>query len=248
LTSLSPSATKTGIFLFTGISVESILAKISIMLVPALLAVTLHEVAHGYTADRLGDPTARLLGRLSLNPLRHLDPIGTLALLFFGFGWARPVPVNFNNLHRVRQDMILVSLAGPVTNFSLAIFSALLLRGLGLWSEAVESNGAMVPMMLEPIGLMAGLSLYINMILGIFNLLPIPPLDGGRIMTGILPHRQAQLLSRIEPFGFIIILFLIFYTDLWRIVLSPAVSLLVGVLAGPEVVMVERAMHFLFGR
>src|SRR6056297_2832518 len=97
---------------------ENILAKISIMLVPALFAVTFHEISHGFVAERLGDPTARLLGRLSLNPLRHLDPIGTLALLFFGFGWARPVPVNFGNLRKPKQDMIWVALAGPTTNFT----------------------------------------------------------------------------------------------------------------------------------
>jgi Zn-dependent protease len=227
---------------------ESILAKISIMLVPALLAVTLHEVAHGYTAERLGDPTARLLGRLTLNPLRHLDPIGTLALLFFGFGWARPVPVNFHNLRRARQDMILVSVAGPVTNFSLAIFSALLLRVLGWWSGAAGDGDGMQAMVAEPLALMAAFSLYINVILGIFNLLPVPPLDGGRIMTGILPQRQADILARVEPFGFVLIIFLIFFTDLWRVVLAPSVFFLVGLLAGPHGEIVHRAMDFLFGR
>jgi Zn-dependent protease len=101
---------------------EHILLKISIMLVPALLAVTMHEVAHGFIAERLGDPTARLLGRLTLNPVKHLDPIGTIALLVFGFGWARPVPVNQNNLRRAQKDMIWVSLAGPAANLLLALF------------------------------------------------------------------------------------------------------------------------------
>ena len=224
---------------------ESILTKISIMLVPALLAVILHEVAHGFVAEKLGDPTARLLGRLTLNPLRHLDPIGTLALLFFGFGWARPVPVNFSNLGRPRRDMIWVSLGGPLTNFSLAALSALLLRWLAILHGGAETQLGMV---LEPLRLMCGFSLYINIILGVFNLLPIPPLDGGRVMTGLLPRRQAAALARIEPFGFVIIIFLVFFTDLWSLVLGPVVSFLVGILAGPQVDIVYRTIQFLFGR
>jgi Zn-dependent protease len=227
---------------------ESILAKISIMLVPALLAVTLHEVAHGYIAERFGDPTARLLGRLTLNPAKHLDPIGTLALLFFGFGWARPVPINFNNLRSPKQDMIWVALAGPGTNFSLAILSALLLRGVALLTQVFNPEGTDLALMVEPVSLMLGFSLYINIILGVFNLIPIPPLDGGRVMSGMLPQRQAEMLSRLEPFGFVIIIFLIFFTDLWRLVLAPVIYTLVGLLAGSQVLVVERAIHFLFGR
>jgi Zn-dependent protease len=225
---------------------ESILAKISIMLVPALLAVILHEVAHGFIAEKLGDPTARMLGRLTLNPLRHLDPVGTLALLFFGFGWARPVPVNFTNLGNPRRDMIWVSLGGPATNFSLAALSALLLRGLAHFDFG--GGGSTAVMILEPLRLMCGFSLYINVILGVFNLLPIPPLDGGRVMTGLLPRRQAAVLDRLEPFGFVIIIFLVFFTDLWRLVLGPVVSFLVGILAGSQVEIVYRTINFLFGR
>lgn len=227
---------------------ESILAKISIMLVPALLAVTLHEVAHGYIAERFGDPTARLLGRLTLNPAKHLDPIGTLALLFFGFGWARPVPINFNNLHSPKQDMIWVALAGPGTNFSLALLSAVLLRGLGLLTQAFNPEGTDLALMVEPVSLMLGFSLYINIILGVFNLIPIPPLDGGRVMSGLLPQRQADMLARLEPFGFVIIIFLVFFTDLWRLVLAPVIYTLVGFLAGPQALIVERVINFLFGR
>lgn len=223
---------------------EQLLTKISIMLVPALLAVTLHEVAHGYAAERCGDPTARLLGRLTLNPLRHLDPIGTLALLFFGFGWARPVPVNFRNLHRLRQDMVLVSTAGPGANFAMAILSALVLRILPGGGE----GGASQLVFVEPLALMAAFSLYINTILGIFNLLPIPPLDGGRILTGVLPPGPAALLARIEPFGFLLVIFLIFFTDLWQLVLAPVIFYLVGLLAGPEMYRVDQTMQFLLGR
>jgi Zn-dependent protease len=223
---------------------EQLLVKISIMLVPALLAVTLHEVAHGYAAERLGDPTARLLGRLTLNPLRHLDPIGTLALLFFGFGWARPVPVNFRNLRRLRQDMIVVSTAGPFANFSMAILSALLLRSL----PAGGAGDASLLIIAEPLALMAAFSLYINVILGIFNLLPIPPLDGGRILTGLLPQGPAAILARLEPFGFLIVIFLVFFTDLWRLVLAPLIFFLVSLLAGPEMFRVDQTMQFLLGR
>ncbi|BCR05162.1 protease [Desulfuromonas versatilis] len=224
---------------------ESILAKISIMLVPALLAVTLHEVAHGYVAEKFGDPTARLLGRLTLNPVKHLDPIGTLALLVFGFGWARPVPVNYGNLRNPKKDMIWVALAGPGTNFSLALLSALALKGLSLLSVG---PGSSLAMMLEPVGLMTAFSLYINVILGVFNLLPIPPLDGGRVLSGLLPQKQAAMLGRLEPFGFVLIIFLVFFTDLWRLVLSPVISNLTGMLAGSQIFMVERVIHFLLGR
>jgi Zn-dependent protease len=223
---------------------EQLLTKISIMLVPALLAVTLHEVAHGYAAERCGDPTARQLGRLTLNPMRHLDPIGTMALLFFGFGWARPVPVNFRNLQRLRQDMILVSTAGPGANFAMAILSALLLRSL----PGIGEGGAAQMTLVEPLALMAVFSLYINIILGTFNLLPIPPLDGGRILTGLLPPGPAAVLARIEPFGFLLVIFLIFFTDLWQLVLAPAIFFLVNLLAGPEMYRVDQTMQFLLGR
>jgi Zn-dependent protease len=226
---------------------EHLIAKISIMLVPALFAVMLHEVAHGYVAARFGDPTARLLGRLTLNPLRHLDPIGTLALMFFGFGWAKPVPVNFRNLHHPRRDMIWVALAGPLTNFTLALASALLLRGLGGFPSNAFGATALGPY-LQPVALMAGFSLYINIILAVFNLVPIPPLDGGRILSGLLPKQQADFLSRIEPFGFMIILFLVFFTDIWRVLLAPIIGFLVQLLAGPQTLVVEQAMQFLFGR
>jgi len=227
---------------------ESVLAKISIMLVPALLAVTLHELSHGAIADRFGDPTARLLGRLTLNPLKHLDPVGTLALLFFGFGWARPVPVNFNNLRRPRKDMIWVALGGPLINFSLAIFSALLLRGVGLLAQLVPEGAGHLSGILEPVGLMAAFSIYINVILGVFNLVPIPPLDGGRVLSGLLPRKQSEMLAKVEPFGFLIVIFLVFFTDLWRDVLAPFVFTLVGILAGPYSFVVEQTIHFLFGR
>ncbi|MCP3177608.1 MAG: site-2 protease family protein [Desulfuromonadales bacterium] len=226
---------------------EQILVKISIMLVPALLAVTMHELSHGFFAEKFGDPTARLLGRLTLNPLKHLDPIGTLALLFFGFGWARPVPVNFNNLRNPKQNMIWVALAGPLSNFALALLSALLLRGLAVVAELKVLEGTLLQAAFEPIVLMVSFSLLINVILAVFNLIPVPPLDGGRVLTGILPKKQADMLARLEPFGFVIIIFVVFFTDVWRVFLYPLIWFVVDKLAGPQVGVVEYVMRFLFG-
>jgi Zn-dependent protease len=216
--------------------VEHLIAKISIMLVPGLFAITFHEVAHGFVAEKLGDPTARMLGRLSLNPLKHLDIVGTIALMVFGFGWAKPVPVNFGNLRKPKRDMIWVALAGPGANLLLALISALLLRGLlllGSITSVVQIET--VSPVLNPILLMAYFSLYINVLLGVFNLLPIPPFDGGRVMVGLLPARQGEWLSRFEPFGFIIILLLIFYTPVWPLLIQPVVNFLVAFLSGPAV-------------
>ncbi|MCM2264327.1 MAG: site-2 protease family protein [Desulfuromonadales bacterium] len=222
------------------------LLKLSIMLVPALLAVTFHEVAHGYAAERCGDPTARLLGRLTINPLRHLDPIGTLALLLLGFGWARAVPINPGNLRRVRQDMILVSLAGPGANLILAIFCALCLRwGMALTgANPVDSHALSFG---EPISLMAAFGLYINIILALFNLLPIPPLDGGRVLLSVLPIKLADKLRRVEPFGLLLIVFLVFGTSLWQAFFAPLVLRIVALLAGPHAEFVLRTVQQLFG-
>ncbi|PLX99347.1 MAG: site-2 protease family protein [Desulfuromonas sp.] len=224
---------------------ESILSKISIMLVPALLAVTVHEVSHGYIADKLGDPTARLLGRLTFNPIKHLDPIGTLAVLFFGFGWAKPVPVNFGNMQQPKKGMIAVALAGPASNLFLAGLFALLLHGLALIPE--DRVSTQMTMIVEPISLMAGFGLYINIILAVFNMIPIPPLDGGMVLSGLLPPKQAAFLSKIEPFGFIVLLIVIFYTNIWSAVLGPIIFAIVGVMAGQQAVVVNQSMRFLFG-
>lgn len=215
------------------------------MLVPALLAITMHEVAHGFLAEKLGDPTARLLGRLTLNPAKHLDPIGTIAVLVFGFGWARPVPVNANNLRDPRRNMVWVSLAGPTANLLLALLCALLLRGVVGVVALLPENSQIFPF-IEPIGLMAAFGLYINVILFLFNLLPVPPLDGGRILTNLLPEKQARLLKKVEPFGLLILVFLIFGTTLWRSVFGPAVFAVVALLAGPHIGVVEQTMHLLF--
>ena len=227
---------------------EHILFKISIILAPALMAVTLHELAHGVVADKFGDPTARLLGRLTLNPLRHLDPIGTIAVLFFGFGWARPVPVNANNLRHPRRDMIWVTLSGPLTNLGMALLSALLLRLLHWLQQGLPASAAGASLLLDPLLLMSACSLYINVILGIFNLLPLPPLDGGRVLMSLLPEPQALRLARLEPFGLLLLVFLVFFTRLWESVLYPVILSVVGLLAGPQFGVVRQVISYLLAQ
>lgn len=211
---------------------DDFLLKLSIMLVPGMLAITCHEVSHGFVAWHFGDPTARMLGRLTLNPLKHLDPIGTLMIFFIGIGWAKPVPVLFENLHNPRKNMIWVAAAGPITNLLLAIVSALLLRG----AVALDNPAAVSPLafVIEPLLLMLAFSVYINLLLAIFNMIPVPPLDGGRVLVGLLPFRQAQTWSRIEPYGMLIIIVLVFFTNLFSIVLSPVLSAAIHLLAGPQ--------------
>lgn len=211
-----------------------LLVQFSIMLVPGLLAIMLHEVAHGYVADRLGDPTARMLGRLTLNPLKHLDRLGLAVLFLVGFGWAKPVPVNPLNFKRPRKDMVWVSLAGPLTNLLLAGCSALILRIMLVLPEMAGPVGTQIASLREPLILMAGFSLYINLLLAALNLIPVPPLDGGRVMTGVLPETLARQVMRVEPFGFVIVLLLIFVTPLWSQVVLPAVSRGAYWLAGPQ--------------
>ena len=170
-----------------------------------MLAITVHEVAHGWVAKLLGDPTAMMLGRLTLNPIKHIDPIGTvlvptmmLLLSPFVFGWAKPVPIGWRNLKRPKRDMAIVAAAGPGANLLMALAWALVLRA------AVLYHGAMA-WMAEPLILMGIAGIYINSILMVLNLLPLPPLDGGRVMTGVLPGPMAYRLSRIEPYGFFIL-------------------------------------------
>jgi len=223
---------------------ENFLLKLSVMLVPALMAITCHEVSHGYIAYKLGDNTARSMGRLTLNPLKHLDIIGTLMVFIVGIGWAKPVPVNFNNLRNPKRDMIWVALAGPVTNTILAIASALALRGI-VAIETVYLFGAPIKLVLEPIALMLAFSIYINLLLAIFNLIPVPPLDGGRVAVGLLPYRQAVIYSRIEPYGMILIILLVFFTKFFPYVLSPILALGIRILAGPQSTLVYSVTTFL---
>lgn len=204
--------------------------QIALWSLPILAAVIFHEVAHGFMALRLGDDTAHRLGRLTLNPLPHIDPIGTVLLpgmlLLAGapvFGYARPVPVDYTRLHKPRRDMVLVAVAGPGTNLILATASALVLRFLMAQLDGVTLEGATVLQsgVMVPLAQMAYAGVVVNVGLAVFNMLPLPPLDGGRVLTGLLPHAQARLVAAIEPFGFLILAVLIFTGSLGPIVRGP---------------------------
>ena len=212
---------------------ESFILKLSVMLVPGMLAIVCHEVSHGYVAWRFGDPTARMLGRLTLNPLKHIDIFGTLMIFFIGIGWAKPVPVVSENLRNPKRDMIWVAAAGPVTNILLATVSAFMLRGLVAFAGPA-APGSPLAMFVEPLMLMLAFSVYINLLLAIFNMIPVPPLDGGRVLSGLLPNRQAAALSRIEPYGMIVIIALVFFTNIFSYIISPVLKIAVQLLAGPQ--------------
>jgi len=176
---------------------------------PLLLAITLHEVAHGWVALRCGDPTAKAQGRLSLNPLRHIDPVGTVLvpalLAIFGgfiFGWAKPVPVNYHRLRQPKRDMALVALAGPGANFIMAL-------GWGLIMVIGYHLQAGMAWLGEPLLLMGGAGINVNVMLGVLNLAPIPPLDGSRVLAGVLPDRAGEVMARMEPYGLVILVALI---------------------------------------
>jgi Zn-dependent protease len=191
---------------------------LAIWAIPVLFAITVHEVAHGWVAWKRGDPTAMLMGRLTLNPIKHIDPFGTILLpgillLFhspFLFGYAKPVPVNFGGLKDPKRDMVLVAIAGPAANLLMAFFWTLV-----LWLGG-HLPGALAYLD-EPMQLMGKAGILINVILIIFNLIPIPPLDGGRVAVGLLPPSASIALSRIEPYGFIILIVLLFTGVLWSV-------------------------------
>lgn len=178
------------------------------MAIPILLAVTFHEVAHGLVAYRLGDPTAKNAGRLTLNPLAHLDVVGTLVFLITRMiGWAKPVPINPMYFKDPRKGMLWVALAGPASNMVIALISALVLRWLFSLHLPVDSHLGPI---LKPLSMMVERSVVLNVGLAVFNIIPIPPLDGGRVMVGLLPEKQAMSYARIESYGFLILLLLIF--------------------------------------
>ena len=168
-----------------------------LLAVPLLYSIIIHELAHGWVASRMGDQTAKLLGRLSLNPLRHLDPMGTIMLFVFGFGWAKPVPVNFRNLRDTRRGIVYVSAAGIIANMILAFM-------------AIFLNRLLSP---SPSGIIAPLLFYLarlNIMLAAFNLIPIPPLDGSKILLGFASRELQHFLLRLEPYGFFIIIGLLY--------------------------------------
>ncbi|SRR5579884_189832 len=182
--------------------------SIALTLAAVLVATTCHEFAHAFVADRLGDPTPRALGRLSLNPVVHLDLWGTLFFVLFGFGWARPVPINPQNFPEPRQGMLQVALAGPLANVTVAFLLGLLMKAEGRPPS--------------PLGELVSLVIWINVILAVFNLIPIPPLDGSRIVESLLPRAHAFAFSRLQPYGTVLLLVLLYTGTVGRVMLPAA--------------------------
>lgn len=217
---------------------DSIIQGIAIYALPVIFAITMHEAAHGYIAKQFGDFTAFNEGRISLNPIRHIDLVGTILVpltLFvlskltigagFLFGWAKPVPVNFSNLRQPKRDMLWVAAAGPGANLLMAFFWALMIK---LAIIMPDSSFA------KPLALMGIAGIEINVILMVLNLLPLPPLDGGRMAVSLLPHRLAYQFSRIEPYGFMILLVLLF-------------SGVLGAVIGPAIIWTKQIIVSIFG-
>jgi Zn-dependent protease len=213
----------------------TIIQKIAVWALPLIFAITLHEVAHGYVASLFGDQTAKFSGRLTLNPVKHIDWVGTvllplLMMLFanFIFGWAKPVPVDPRNFHRPRSAMALVALAGPFSNLLMALFWGLIFKA-GLFAQ--EGGNAWLGV---PLIYMADAGIVINVVLAVLNLIPLPPLDGGKVLLALLPPRTAYTVNLIEPYGFIILILLL------------ASGLLFAIM-GPAVFFIRAAIFSLFG-
>ena len=205
-----------------------IIQTVAIYALPVLFAITIHEAAHGYAARHFGDNTAYMQGRVSLNPFRHIDPVGTIAmplLLYFAtagtflFGYAKPVPVNFGRLRHPKRDMVWVALAGPGSNFAQAVLWAVL--GYLLLAFGVEERFFME---------MARAGVSVNLVMFAFNLFPLPPLDGGRILVGLLPWKQAIAVSRVEPWGFFIVMALVISGIVGSLWLRPLMALSSGLI------------------
>ena len=209
---------------------EHTVRLIALYAIPGIFAITLHEAAHGYAARHFGDLTAYQAGRITLNPIRHIDPMGTIVIPIliliasggkYAFGWAKPVPVNFGRLRNPKRDMLWVAAAGPGSNLLMAIFWAFVIKAV----HGVPSN-----YFTEPLLLMAQGGIIINAVLMVLNLFPLPPLDGGRIAVSLLPHRLAYRFARVEPYGMIILLVLMFLGVL-GVVMLPFVNAFIGALA-----------------
>ncbi|WP_126454471.1 site-2 protease family protein [Sulfuriflexus mobilis] len=214
--------------MFTELTTYQLLA---IAILPTLFAIVVHEVAHGWVAYRLGDSTAYMVGRLTLNPLKHIDPIGTIlvpALLIFtvgfAFGWAKPVPINWRNLRHPKRDIALVAAAGPGANLLMAI-------GWGLVAKIASLLPTDLGFISQPFIYMGLFGILINTVLMVFNLVPIPPTDGGRVATSLLPPRMASALSRVEPYGMFILLALLVSGILWQAI-GPVIDSIMVLIQG----------------
>jgi Zn-dependent protease len=210
------------------VDIANLIQTVTLYALPVVFAITVHEAAHGYAARHFGDNTAWMLGRVTLNPTKHIDPIGTILmplLLYvatsgaFVFGYAKPVPVRFGNLRNPKRDMVWVALAGPGANLVMAFF-----WGIGIL--LVKSVGISEPFILE----MCQGGVLVNVVMFAFNMFPLPPLDGGRILIGLLPYRQAELVSRVEPWGFFIVMALVIMNIISALWMQPVMSLTYGVL------------------
>jgi len=203
--------------------IEKIIYNIAVWSVPVIFAITLHEVAHGWVANKLGDGTAKMLGRLTVNPIKHIDPIGTILIpvamvimqVGFVFGYAKPVPVNTRNFKSPRRDMAIVAIAGPLSNLIMAIFWVFIYKFASVAiNDANIAKGVMA---------MGQAGILINLVLFIFNLLPIPPLDGGRVLSGFVPATVSDMLDKIEPYGFFIVIGLLYFGVL-NAILDPLIG------------------------
>jgi Zn-dependent protease len=210
---------------------NEILKTILIWAIPVLFAITFHELAHGWVADKLGDNTPRMLGRLTLNPIKHVSLLGTvvvpIVLFFFSgfiFGWAKPVPVNTRNLSKPRRDMALVAIAGPLSNLAMALIWGALMK-LGFWL------GNDVDKVWLPLFLMGQAGVLINVILFVVNIIPVPPLDGGRVLVCVLPGKYSYQLSKVEPYIFIVVAVLAVTGVLWHII-GPPIRILSNLILG----------------
>ena len=232
--------------------IVSFLHRLSVEALPLVLAITFHEAAHGYVALKKGDPTAKMLGRVTLNPLAHIDPIGTILLPAFLiltgspflFGWAKPVPVNFRLLRDQKRDPIYVASAGVVTNLALAAISGVIFRIIGFIDPAAIQQAFFqglsaqpddsFQMVLIPVALMCMASIKWNVLLAIFNLIPVPPLDGGRIAVGLLPYGPSQALASVERYGMLIIIALFMFDPfgIIRGIIYPVMNLLFSIFLG----------------
>ncbi len=205
---------------------EKIIYTTAVWIIPVVFAITVHEVAHGWVANKLGDKTAKMMGRLTLNPIKHIDPIGTivvpLVMVFlagFAFGWAKPVPVSPVNFKNPRKDMAIVAAAGPLSNVAMAIMWVIFIKAVSMTvSDLNIAKGLMQ---------MGQAGIIINLVLFVFNLFPIPPLDGSKVLSGFLPHSASLFMDKLEPYGFFIVIGLLYFGVL-GMVMNPIINYFMG--------------------